>query len=67
MLKFFPNSLKFCSVYAHTEYTHNKQSLRPESSIKKIFVPGGPFDQAYSVFSKKFKIDDFRNLMSVYL
>ena len=38
-----------------------------KAQIKNIFVPGGPFDQAYLVFSKKFKIDDLRNLMSVYL
>jgi len=61
----FPNS-KICSVYVYTEYTHDKPRLQPKSSKKKN-VPGGPLDQAYSVFSKKLKIDDLRNLMSVYL
>jgi len=56
----------FRSVSRYTEYTHNEQSLHPISSIKQNFVLGCPFDQANSFHSKKFKINDLRNLMSVW-
>jgi len=65
--KNFPLYLKFDSHPAYTEYTQDEPSSHPIGSIKKKFVPGWPFDQIYSVYSKKLKIDDFKNLMSVYL
>jgi hypothetical protein len=59
--------LIFSSHPAYTKYTQDEPSSHPIGPIEKVFVPDWLFDQIYSVYSKKVKIDDFKNLMSVYL